>query len=118
MTLTDDKNGITIANKGLPEYEILKEKSTIALTLLRSVGYLNKNKIMTRWRMAGPDIATPEAQCTGKNVFEYSIILHSKSWDNSYKSANNFCYPMESLMISKNQGNLPADLSFIKVQPR
>jgi mannosylglycerate hydrolase len=117
VTMTDDKNAITLANKGLPEYEILKEKSALAITLLRCVGYLNKNKIMTRWRMAGPDIATPEAQCTGKNVFEYSIILHSKSWENSFKSANNFCYPLDSLMVQKNQGSLPDTMSFIKIHP-
>jgi alpha-mannosidase len=117
VTLTNGKTGITIANKGLPEYEIKKEESAIALTLLRSMGWLNKNNLMTRWRMAGPDIETPDAQCQGKNVFEYSIIIHKDSWENAYKEAYNFVYSLYSISIKRNFGTLPGSLSFITLKP-
>ena len=116
LTLTNGKYGVTIANKGLPEYEIFKD-STIAITLLRAVGFINKNNLMTRWRMAGPDIPTPEAQCIGKHTFEYSIILHKKSWQESFKEAYNFVSPLKAVSIDYSSGYLPDSLSIIKLNP-
>jgi mannosylglycerate hydrolase len=116
VTLTDGKHAITIANKGLPEYEI-SDDSTILVTLLRSVGYINKNNLMTRWRMAGPDIATPEAQCLGKNTFNYSIILHKKSWENSYKEAFQYIYLMRGYAIENSLGSLCARQSILNISP-
>jgi mannosylglycerate hydrolase len=116
VTLTDGTNGVTIANKGLPEYEIFKD-STIAITLLRCVGFINKNNLMTRWRLAGPDIATPEAQCLGKNIFEYSVILHKKSWENAYKESYNFIYPVKTFDIENSSGELSAVQSILSIEP-
>jgi mannosylglycerate hydrolase len=117
VTLTNGTSGVTIVNEGLPEYEILKD-STIAVTLLRSIGRLNKNNLMTRWRMAGPDLETPEAQCLGKNSFSYSVILHKKSWENSYISAHQFNYPLFAKSVNRNSGESPAVLSFAEIKPR
>jgi mannosylglycerate hydrolase len=120
-TLTDGKYGLTIANKGLPEYEIVKEKgrTAIAITLLRCVGWLNKNNLMTRWRMAGPDLPTPEAQCLGKHTFEYSMIPHGNSWDEakSYKAAYQFVSPLAAFNVKKSDGKLADVQSFVSVEP-
>jgi mannosylglycerate hydrolase len=93
VSVSNGKFGLTIANKGLPEYEIVKEKgkAVIALTLLRSVGALSHPDLITRIGNAGPMLSTPEAQCLGTHVFEYSIIPHkfdlltSKSYKNAYQ---------------------------------
>jgi alpha-mannosidase len=116
VTLTDGKHGITIANKGLPEYEISAD-STLLITLLRSVGYVNKNNLMTRWRMAGPDIAAPEAQCLGKNIFNYSIILHKRSWENAYKEVFEYIYPMKGYEIENSFGSLLPRQSILNISP-
>lgn len=107
--------GVTIANKGLPEYEIVKDNSVIAITLLRCVGWLNKQDLMTRWRMAGPDIATPDAQCLGKHAFEYSIILHSNDILSASREASAFCHPVFSKQIAACGGALRSGMSLLEL---
>jgi mannosylglycerate hydrolase len=121
VTVSDKESGLMIANKGLPEYEIVetKGKAAIALTLLRCVGWLNKNNLLTRWRMAGPDIATPEAQCLGKNTFHYSIIPTRGSWNESktYKQAYNFNSPVVAYGTVRHGGRLPVAASLVRLEP-
>ena len=65
--------------RGLPEYEVVPTEQglTVALTLLRCVGWLSRHDLDTRPGHAGPSIATPEAQCLGRHVFEYALSLRA-----------------------------------------
>ncbi|MCQ4088897.1 alpha-mannosidase [Saccharibacillus sp. JS10] len=68
VSLSDGKNGLTVANKGLNEYEVLQDdRHTIAVTLLRSVSEMGD------WGV----FPTPEAQCLGEHTLEYAVIPHS-----------------------------------------
>ncbi len=78
--------GLTIANRGLPEYELYGDENgnaVLALTLLRGVGWLSRPDLLARKGNGGWTIATPGAQCLGTHVFEYSIIPHANSWAES-----------------------------------
>jgi mannosylglycerate hydrolase len=55
-------NGLTVAAPGLPEAE-MKPDGVIAVTLLRSVGWLARMDLRTRPQPAGPALPTPGAQC-------------------------------------------------------
>jgi mannosylglycerate hydrolase len=66
--------GLTLLTKGLPEYEATEE-GELALTLLRSVGWLSRDDLSTRRGGAGPQLPTPGAQCLGEHVFEYALEL-------------------------------------------
>jgi alpha-mannosidase len=55
-------NGLTIAAPGLPEGEV-RSDGVIAVTLLRSVGWLARMDLKTRPQPAGPALPTPGAQC-------------------------------------------------------
>lgn len=71
VEIFNDEKGIMIANRGLPEYEILRDgQNTIALTLLRSVGEMGD------WGY----FPTPDAQCLGKHRLEYSIIPYEGAY--------------------------------------
>lgn len=60
--------GLTVANLGLNEYEVLRDgRNTIAITLLRSVGELGD------WGL----FPTPEAQCLGEHTVQMMLIPHS-----------------------------------------
>jgi len=61
------------------EYELLDDASgaTIALTLLRCVGWLSRDDISSRRGGAGPQLRTPGAQLHGRNVLDYSVIPHA-----------------------------------------
>jgi mannosylglycerate hydrolase len=81
VSVNEGSRGIAIATKGLLEFELLEERGgTLALTLLRAVGWLSRITMKTRPEAAGPIIETPGGQCPGTHVFEYAIIPHGKSW--------------------------------------
>ncbi|MHA1418587.1 MAG: glycoside hydrolase family 38 C-terminal domain-containing protein [Candidatus Heimdallarchaeaceae archaeon] len=86
----EDKKGnssLTLINKGLPEIEVVKGKR-IALTLLRSIGYLSRSDFPERPIHAGPFLETPGAQELNNDFeYEYSVVLHSKE-DPMYISSN------------------------------
>ncbi|MCX8071499.1 MAG: hypothetical protein N3C12_03470 [Candidatus Binatia bacterium] len=65
-------NGLTVTAPELPEAEVTPD-GTIAITLLRSVGWLALPGLKTRAELAGPIIATPQAQCSGR--FQTRIAL-------------------------------------------
>jgi alpha-mannosidase len=65
--VSDEEQGLTIANRGLNEYEILRDgRNTIALTLLRAVAELGD------WGV----FPTPEAQCLGEHTVDLMILPH------------------------------------------
>jgi len=81
VSMSSKKRGIAIATKGLIEFEVLEESGgTIAVTLLRSVGWLSKTNLTTRNGGAGPYLETPGAQCIGPQMFEFSITPHTANW--------------------------------------
>jgi len=55
-------NGLMVVAPGLPEAEVTTD-GVIAITLLRAVGWLARMDLKTRPQVAGPTLATPEAQC-------------------------------------------------------
>jgi alpha-mannosidase len=74
----DGKRGLAVLNRGLPEIAATRNGAgqvTLALTLLRSVGWLSRDDFATRsCTNAGPTLFTPDAQCPGMQVFRYAVI--------------------------------------------
>ena len=79
-SVSDGARGLTIANRGLPEFSAT-EDGELRLTLVRSVGWLSRDDLLSRVGGAGPAIATPEAQCLGEVEARYSIIPHAGGWE-------------------------------------
>ncbi|MGO4275379.1 glycoside hydrolase family 38 C-terminal domain-containing protein, partial [Paenibacillus sp. TAF58] len=79
--------GMTIANKGLTEYDMLDdEQGTLAITLLRAVGWLSREDTLVRIGGAGPETPVPDAQSLGFNEAEYAIMVHQGDWLESHIS--------------------------------
>ncbi len=77
-SVTNGKERLTVANRGLPEVEVekLPDGGTgIALTLLRCVGWLSRDDFTNRKGHAGPHLETPGAQMQGRWVFDYAILF-------------------------------------------
>ncbi len=85
--LSDGVRGLAIANKGLPSVEVT-EDGTIALTLLRAVGWLSRDDLWVRRIAAGPLVPTPGAQCLGPYRYEYAILPHAGDWQGVYQTAH------------------------------
>ncbi|MBR6726531.1 MAG: alpha-mannosidase, partial [Clostridia bacterium] len=79
--LANDSASMVVANRGLCEYEILRDgKNTAALTVLRCVDRLGD------WGV----FPTPEAQCKGKNIASYAVGICSCENDEMRKEAYAF----------------------------
>jgi alpha-mannosidase len=109
---------VTIANRGLPEIEVIRNNDVnteIALSLIRSIGWLSRDDLATRKGHAGPmGITTPEAQMIGKYTFDYSFIPGNKDLSKSVHQAYAFNAPLKSATTTIHSGNLPPNLSFIR----
>ena len=119
VDVSDEHCGLTIANRGLPEYEVLRDgANTIALTLLRSVGQIGD------WG----DFPTPEAQCLGEQRAAYAIIPHGgrishPGPDGPAALAYGFAFPMWGMqVVARSDGRprpsaLPAAASLVTLAP-
>jgi alpha-mannosidase len=71
---------LTVANRGSPEVAGLRDPEgggSLAITLLRAVGWLSRGDLRRRPMHAGPPIETPGAQCPGAHVAELAIFVHA-----------------------------------------
>ncbi|MEJ2051391.1 MAG: glycoside hydrolase family 38 C-terminal domain-containing protein [Calditrichota bacterium] len=112
--LADGIRGLTIASHKLGEYEILKAHTTVALTLIRSVGWLARQDLLTRVGDVGPHIFTPEAQEIGDQVFTYSIYPNTGDWlrDKPHFMSDNQNMKFRAVQTDIHSGELPEDYSF------
>ena len=60
--------GTAVMHEGVFEYEVV-DGSAIAVTLLRCVGTISRERMATRPFPAGPDVPTPLAQMIGETAF-------------------------------------------------
>lgn len=105
--LTDGENGVIIAGRGLHEYEILPEKNTMALTLLRAIDQLGD------WGV----FPTPDSQMKGILTAEFSIIL--SAGDDRPAAHRQACAFSEMALISapleRHEGTLPCHHSMFSL---
>jgi mannosylglycerate hydrolase len=78
VDVSDQEKGLSILNKGLPQYEILNgQEPVIALTLLSGTDYMGKQDLVDRpGRRSGLHVETPDSSLLGIHEMEYSIIPH------------------------------------------
>lgn len=114
VSLDDQKSSLTIFSHGLMEYEVLPEDHTIALTLLRGVGWLARNDLLTRVGDVGPHIFTPEAQCLGVQTFEYAIYPHGGNLHkaNPIYESDRHTLSFRAVQTNTHPGRLPDEFSF------
>ncbi len=65
-------NGLSVVAAGLPEAEVL-QGGTLAITLVRSIGWLSRHDLKSRSGPAGPVIPAVEAQCL--ETIEAELVL-------------------------------------------
>lgn len=107
VSVNDGNYGLTIANKGLNEYEILQDgHNTIAVTLLRAVAELGD------WGV----FLTPEAQCLGLQTVEFEIIPHRGNGviSGEYQEAYQYQIPFQVNQLPLQTGSLPAEYGLLK----
>lgn len=121
VDVNDGARGLAILSRGLTEYEVIPgaEGVTVALTLLRSVGWLSRPDLQTRFGNAGPGLPTPDAQCLGRHVFEYAILPHAGTWftANVHQEAERYVAPPLCTVVRGEGGRMPLAQGFVTVEP-
>jgi len=119
VDVSDGRVGLLVANRGLPEYEVLQEpdgRSTVALTLLRCVGWLSRDDFPRRKGHAGPALETPEAQCLGRHKFQYALVPHAETWQSALQEAHAFNTPLRAVLTGEHPGTMPHVQSLLALQ--
>lgn len=119
VAVAEDQRGFLLAAKGLPEYELIetKEGAILALTLLRCVGWLSREDLATRPGHAGPELATPGAQCLGSSTFEYSFIPFGDDLNAAAHAAYAFQAPLQAVSAPLGNGTLPPSQRLLALEP-
>jgi alpha-mannosidase len=117
--VSDGAIGLMIANRGLPEVEVLKkgDRVEIALTLLRAVGWLSRDDMPVRQGHAGPAYETPGGQVMGKWAYDYAIIPHKGDWRAACQHAYAFEAPLRAMPTAIHPGELMPEGAFITHNP-
>jgi mannosylglycerate hydrolase len=120
VNVQSDGRGLAVINQGLPECEVMRTKdAVIALTLLRSCGWLARADLQTIDISAGPQIKTPDAQCPGEHTFHYAVYAHGGDWKEAkvWRQAHQHNVPLRTVLTGVHPSVLPSESSFISVQP-
>lgn len=108
IRVNDNKGegAITVFNTGLPEVELLNG-NRIALTLIRSVGWLSRADIPERPIHAGPGEETPGAQELGTEYeYSYGFAVHSKEEQFHFSSDIADAASEKALVVTLNQSDM------------
>ena len=94
---SDGAAGLALVHDGLLEYEVVDEGRELALTLLRSVGYLSRAEPALRRNPAGPTLPLEGTQLPGRQRTEHAVLLHAGDWrvGDCYAAADELLVPFE-----------------------
>ena len=91
VLVSGDHYQVWVANRGLPEYEVMGDQ--VAITLNRSVGYLSVGKGRIRPCQAGPSVPTPGAQCQREITAELAYGIATLDPETIIRYAREFSHP-------------------------
>ena len=121
VTVEGKSRALTLIAYGLPEYELkLDRRGTLALTLLRCVGLLAGDDLLSRpGGKAGWHNETPDAQCPGLHTFRYALFPHRPAepdWGDAVTAqSEKFHLPMLPFR-RKNLSPLPMESSLLGIE--
>ena len=71
--------GVSALLDHIVEYEVVDGRE-LALTLLRSFGWISRNANPYREDPAGPEVPVPDAQLIGERSIRFALMPHAGSW--------------------------------------
>ena len=116
---SDGEHGLAVLHRGTPEYELVGGNE-LAITLLRSVGWLSRQDLSTRSGPAGPALETPGAQLPGDHVLRLALFPHAGDWRAGavHEAAERYGLPLRSIGVRGHAGDLPPTGSALSMEPR
>jgi hypothetical protein len=93
----DEQRGLALIARGLPEAAAMPTAGGVdlAVTLVRAVGWLSRDDLLSRPQGAGPALATPGAQCLGTQRMELALAPFAGAADQArlQRAAEAFLHP-------------------------
>jgi alpha-mannosidase len=117
-TLCSGSSAFTVANRGAAEVEAVVESdgsTSLAVTLLRAVGWLSRDDLAVRPSNAGPPLPTPGAQVPGPHRVEVSSRLHPAGDPTRSAMAHAYASPPIALAVGGRKGPLGDRARMIEV---
>jgi len=117
VDISDDKKGLAVFDKGLPEFTINEKNNVIELTLFRGIEWV-ADEINSRLGDAGPKIYTPDAQCLRQMKFKYAVYPHKGNYEEGkvVKIADDFNTDPIIFETEESKGDLPKEMSFVSFE--
>ncbi|WP_076263840.1 hypothetical protein [Intrasporangium flavum] len=114
-----DAGGVAVLLGRTVEYEVVDSADAagsgteIAVTALRSIGYLSRNVHPYRSEPAGPQLPTPDAQALGPCHLSLAVMPHRGSWAESRvaEATDAYLHP-----VVRTAGTGPADAPLTSVE--
>jgi mannosylglycerate hydrolase len=103
-----DCGGVALVHDGVGEYEVVDGGRELALTLLRTVGYLSRDDGRLRPVDAGPPYAIPKAEQLGPFRRAYAIVPHRGDWQGLQAVADEVLLPLEHASVMTTSRTVPA----------
>jgi alpha-mannosidase len=115
---SDGSTGLAVLHRGIPEYELVDGRE-LAVTLLRSVGWLSRQDLRTRSGPAGPALETPGAQLLGPHTFRLAVYPHKGNWAAGavHHAAEAYGLPLRGAGVRAHPGTLAATGGALTVEP-
>lgn len=123
VAFEQDSRGLAVFNRGLQEGEVVRDRrgrQAYALTLLRCVGWLSRNDLVSRRGGAGPSIATFDSQMPGVHTFEYSLMTYRGTWREAgvQAMAHSFAFPPMAWATNRHEGSHRGALALATFGPQ
>lgn len=114
---SDGNTGLALVHDGLLEYEVVGDGTQLALTLLRSVGWLSRFQPSLRPNPAGPPVPVEGAQMLGRQASQYAVLLHRGGWEEArlHQVADDVLVPLERAPV-RGGGTGPRTGSLLRVE--
>jgi mannosylglycerate hydrolase len=100
--------GLAIVHDGVGEYEVVDGGRELALTVLRTVGFMSRDDGRLRPVHAGPLVPTPKAEQLGPFRRAYAIVLRRGGWEGLHAVADDVLLPLEHASVRRTTRAVPA----------
>ncbi len=117
-SIDDGSRGLCVAHRGAAEVEAVSEPdggSSLAVTLLRAIGWLSRDDLVLRPGHAGPGLPTPGAQVPGRHEHELALFLHEPGAPDRLVRAHGFAHPPVALPGVEGDGPLEDGSRLVEV---
>jgi len=117
--VTNGDHGLAVMNRGMAEVEAIRlpGATRVALTMVRSVGWLSRGDLNMRRGNAGPMLEAPGAQCLREFEWDYAVAPVAGGPDGALalSMAHAFAYPPRLALVRSGAGGVRGSLPLLEI---